>query len=126
MPTSAETAAIVAISFFGAVAQAAVTVRWYEPPSRNGETPTPILEAGIFFVVFGIVFVLLGFVLSVVDGLVPPYGSIVLLLVTPVGFWLAYSAYAGQLATMNDDAERFMGAVVSLVAGILATVLFAL
>lgn len=125
MPTGPETAAIVALSLVGALAQGLVAVRWYEPPARDGETPPAILEAGLFFVGFGLVFVLLGVVLSAVVAFARPYGPAVALLVTPLGSWLAYAATTDRLATVDEEVERFAGAVVGAVAAVYPVVLLA-
>lgn len=114
-----STSAILVLSLFGAACQSTVTLRWYEPPPREGddEPPLPLLEAGLFFVAFAAAFVVLGFVLLAAAGVAPPLSGLATLLVTAVGVVSAYALATGRLATEKDDAVRYMGVVVGLVAG---------
>ena len=96
--------AITAISLAGAGGQAIVTMRWYEPPEIDGREPNPIFEAGLFFVAFAVIFALMGYALSAVAGLAPPYTSVGLLVLVPVGLYLAYTTYmAVQIGEGTED-----------------------
>ena len=123
MVTAGEAFVIVAMSTLGALAQAAITLHWYEPPERDGETPTPIFEAGLFFVVFGALFYVLGIVLSALSGLAPPVGTIAMLLFTAVGLALAYATVTERAKQTRTTAQRFMGAVFGVGLAVLAVLL---
>lgn len=97
--------AIAAISLAGAGGQAIVTVRWYEPPEIEGRDPNPIFEAGIFFVAFAVIFALMGFVFSAFAGLAPPYTAVGLLVLVPVGLYLAYATYTSVRAGEREGEE---------------------
>lgn len=110
---------IVFLSMAGAVAQAVVTFLRYEPPARDGDhDPVPLLEASFFALVFGIVFVVVGFVLSAVSTLAPPYSQLALLVLTPIGFYIAYAAKTDRISTHHDRATILLWGVVGLVVGV--------
>ena len=115
---------IVLISVLGAAGQAAVTLRWYEPPPREDQPPTPVFEGVLFFVGFTVLFVGLGLVLSFIRGLYQPYGGLLTLLLTLIGFYSAYGTFTGRLNEDKDQATRMMAVVGSLVVGIYPVVLF--
>lgn len=110
--------AILGVTLAGAIGQAAVTVRWYDPPKIDDREPNPLFEAGLFFVAFGIVFALVGVVLSRVAALAPPYTSVGLLVLVPVGFYLGYATATGRLETGADRATRMMQSVAGFVVGV--------
>lgn len=109
---------IFGVSLAGAIGQAIVTVRWYEPPKIDDREPNPVFEAGLFFVAFGIVFALIGVALSRIATLAPPYTSVGLLVLVPVGFYLAYATATGRLETGADRATTMLQSVAALVVGV--------
>lgn len=110
---------IVFLSMGGAVAQAVVTFLQYEPPARDDDhDPVPLLEASLFALVFGIVFVVVGFVLSAVSTLAPPYSQLALLVLTPIGFYVAYAAKTDRISTHHDRATILLWGVVGFVVGV--------
>ncbi|WP_157972499.1 hypothetical protein [Saliphagus sp. LR7] len=115
---------IILISVFGAVGQAAVTLRWYEPPPREDQPPIPVFEGVLFLVGFTVLFVGLGFVLSFIRGIYQPYGELLTLLLTPIGFYSAYGTFTRRLNEDKDKATRMMNVVGALVVGIYPMVLF--
>ena len=117
---------IAAVSLFGAACQAIVTIRWYEPPKIDDREPNPAFEAGIFFLLFGLVFVLVGFVLSAVAALVPPYSQFVSLVLVPVGGFAVYAALTGRLDAHATAAQARMGGVFGLVVAVYPVVFLVL
>lgn len=111
------TAAVIAVAVVGAIAQAVITVRWYEPPTIDDREPNPLFEAGLFFVAFGVAFALTGYLLATVGGFVPPYGRLASLVLVPVGYYAAYACGTGRMGTEHDRATRLMGAVGGAVVG---------
>ncbi|MCU4743763.1 hypothetical protein OB955_16180 [Halobacteria archaeon AArc-m2/3/4] len=112
------TATILGVSVAGAIGQAIVTVRWYEPPKIDDREPNPLFEAVLFFVAFGAVFMLMGYMLSRVATLAPPYTSFGLLVFVPVGLYLAYATATGRLETSEDRATTLMQAVAAVVVAV--------
>jgi predicted branched-subunit amino acid permease len=116
MVSNPQVAAIALTATLGALAEAAVALRWYEPPERDGERPTPVFEAGLFFVVFWIGFSLLGVGVGTVAGFAPPLGTAVTFVLVPVGVALAYASYTDRLGP-RPPVQRY---VASVVGGVLA------
>ena len=101
---------IIAISIIGGLVQALVAMRWYEPNVENPPN-TPLMEAGLFFVVFTALFIVIGWAFSHIAAAVPPYSGYALLIVTPIGLLVALaSAIWGGKAKL-DEATRYLGAV---------------
>jgi len=100
-----------------------VAFRWYEPPPRDGTAPLPILESAIFAVAFGVLFALLGWVVSTVGGVAEPYGRLSTLALVPVGLYAAYAGLAGRFDD-RSDVGRLMGTVAGVVVGLYPLVLF--
>lgn len=126
MPIDPETAAVAVVSAVGAAGVAAVTLRHYEPPPREGEeeAPEPVMEAGMFFVLAGVLFTLVGFALVYVaewGGLV---GRAATLLLTPLGFYVAYSIREGDVAAADEATEQ-LGFVSATALGAFPVVLLA-
>lgn len=109
--------AVLAVALLGAIGQAAVAARWYEPPKIDERNPNPLFEAGVFFVLYGLAFVLLGSVLSYLVGVVPPYGGLATLLLVPIGFYAAYAGVDGRLDDSADRATNLMRGVFGAVLG---------
>lgn len=122
---TAQTAVVLALSLVGAIGQAAITVRWYEPPTIDDREPNPLFEAGIFFVAFGISFAIIGYGLAAVGGVAPPYTRLALFVLTPIGYYAAYACSTGRMGTGHDRATRMMGAVGGAVVGTYPIVLLA-
>ncbi|MFC4986401.1 MULTISPECIES: hypothetical protein [Saliphagus] len=120
-----RTAVVLAVAVLGALAQAAITVRWYEPPTIDDREPNPLFEAGLFFVVFGVAFAVAGYAVAAAGELVPPYSRIALLALTPIGYYAAYACTTGRMGTGRDRATRLMGAVSGAVVGTYPIVLLA-
>ncbi|MFC7138344.1 hypothetical protein ACFQMA_00655 [Halosimplex aquaticum] len=120
MPIDPATAVIAFVSLLGATGVAAVTLRYYEPPPREGEeeTPEPYFETAAFFVLTAALFALAGSVIAHVSGLAAPYGRVATLLLTPVGLYSAYATYTGRIADDADEAGGLMGVVSALVLGV--------
>lgn len=119
MAAEFEVVAVIMVSLVGAGGAAAVTLRHYEPPPREGsdEPPAPVFEAGIFFILTAVLFAIVGVTISTVGELAPPYGRVATLVLTPLGYYSAYAAYSG---TIGDDAERsavLMGVISGAVIG---------
>ena len=114
MVVSASTVVFV-VALLGGAAQAVVTLRWYVPPKTSDEEPGVWFEAGFFFAVFGVFFVLLGTVLSAVAGFAPPSSALALLVLVPVGGFVAYAAFTGRLDHRGDRTQTRMFGVCGLV-----------
>lgn len=114
---TARTAVVLAVAVVGTAAQAAITVRWYEPPTIDDREPNPLFEAGIFFVAFGVAFAAIGYVLAAIGSVAPPYSRFLLLALTPIGYYAAYACTTGRMGTHHDRATRLMGAVGGAVVG---------
>jgi len=119
MGPTAELAAIAVVSLVGAAGAAAVTVRHYEPPPREGadEPPEPLFEAAIFFLMTGALFAIVGYVLATVGDLAAPYGRVATLLLTPLGYYSAYAAYSGKIGADADQSAVLMGVISGAVIG---------
>ncbi|GAB3018638.1 hypothetical protein [Natronobiforma cellulositropha] len=109
------TLVVAAVSLAGAAGQAAVTVRWYEPPTIDEREPNPAFEAGIFYLVFAVAFAVLGLVLSSLAGAFPPYSRFLPLVLVPFGAFTVYAAATGRFDGRATRAQIGMGAVCGLV-----------
>lgn len=120
MPTDPVTVAIALVSLLGATGAAVVTLRYYEPPPREGEeeTPEPYFETAAFFVLTAAFFALVGYAIASVAVLAAPYGRVATLLLTPIGFYSAYATYTGRIADSADEAGGLMGVISALVLGV--------
>lgn len=117
MAAVTQTTVILLVTVIGALGQAAITARWYEPPAEEGRDPSPLFEAALFFVMFGVIFGLAGALLAFVEGLAPPYTRIGILLLSPVGIYSSYATYTGRMGTTHDRATKLMGVLGGAVIG---------
>lgn len=119
MPAEFEIVAVLFVSLVGAGGAAAVTLQHYEPPPPEGsdEPPAPLFEAGIFFVLTAVLFAIVGVTISTVGELAPPYGRVVTLVLTPLGYYSAYAAYSGKIGEDADRSAVLMGVISGTVIG---------
>lgn len=108
---------IIIVSVMMGLAQAVVTLRWYEPKLDTETPPFPIIEAVLFFVVFAIIFALLGWVIWTVGSLWEPYTRYTMLVLTPLCWVIALGVATERLPVERDIATRNLYAVLMIVVG---------
>lgn len=102
---------VVTVAIIAGLIQGMVALRWYEPDVEDAPD-TPMLEAAFFFIVFSIIFVIIGWVLGRIAYAAPPYSGYALLLLTVVGLVVAIGGASGRIGPDKDEATRYLGAVV--------------
>lgn len=102
---------IIAMAIILGAAQGLVTLRWYEPDVPGDGPRLPLLEAGLFVVIFGLTFVLIGWVVWTIGALWEPHTRLATLVITPVGYLLAGLAFLDRLPTERETATRYFGVV---------------
>ena len=95
----------------GGLIQGALTLRWYQPPPRNGEIPTPIFEAVLYTVIFSLMFAGYGWLLLWLRDLFPPYTGFLLLFISLIGGALLYAQLSGRLGSDHGMIERALAVV---------------
>lgn len=108
--------ALLALALLGALVQFALALRLYEPPppEDGDEPPTPLLEATLFGVAFGLGYAVVGFALSALGDVGPPYGDLGVFLVAVVGLYSAYATHVGRVGAAETRATRAMGLVTGI------------
>ena len=111
------------VAVIASIIQGIITLKWYIPPARNGKTPTPILEAVIFTGIFFILFFIIGSVLQATAGVFPPISQYLILVVSLIGFGIAWVSRSPPQKVERTVAERMLSLVVGLVLVVMPIVL---
>lgn len=109
----------VLLAILAALLQGAITLLWYRPPvAPDGRQPRPLMEAALFTVAFGLVFVGYSVLLDVVSDVSPPLTEYLLLGVSLGGWYAVVAVWGGRWTDEATPAQRRLSMV--------ATVVFAL
>ena len=101
---------VVTVAIIAGLVQGLVALRWYEPDVEDAPE-TPMLEAAFFFIIFSILFAIIGWVLGRIALAAPPYSAYALLVLTLIGLVVAISGASGKLGPDKDEVVRYLGAV---------------
>lgn len=108
-----STSALIALAVLGGLAHVIVTIVWYRPQGGIPVPTIPVLEAGIFGVSFGLIYVLLGMAFRAVARWRPPFSEYLLLVVSLLGLVLVAAVVTERVGESRPIGERSMSIILA-------------